>query len=78
MNSCLRTRPIALIAYLFSPRYRGFLLTCSTGFLKDWEDKIKESWRSVLQYIGIAVDEEMKEEMYITYTGNLLHEWVFS
>ena len=65
MNEFLLTMPIALIAYLFSPRYRSFLQTCSTGYLKDLEDKIKESWRSVLQYIRIAVDEGIKEGMYI-------------
>ena len=64
MNEFLLTMPAALIAYLFSPRYRGFLLTSTDGFTKDWEKIITEAWKSVLQYIGVTVDEEMKNRMY--------------
>ena len=64
MHEFLFSMPIALIAYLFSPRYRGSLITCSIGFLKEWEMKIKESWNTVLQYIGVTVNEQIKDEMY--------------
>lgn len=69
MNS-LCPLPIALIAYLLSPRYRGYLLTNCNGFLDEGNPKIREAWDSILQYIGIRVDEKMKKVMYnimVTY-----------
>ena len=64
MSEFLVSMPIALIAYLFSPRYRGFLLTSCNRFLDEWSQKIREAWDSILQYIGINVDKKMKKEMY--------------